>query len=126
MPKQKEGKKGRKIGRNKRKPSKVRYTAKAGLLKRRRPIQKGSNSRKVEPGGFCLDTVDARMPEKFLPPAFRPLHPRPHVGNELMELAAHAPDSARSQDNRLTAESVTAPLNVRARPSALAVQKSTT
>lgn len=107
------GKKNRKYGRNKRKSS---YKGPS-----KGPRVKGSNPRKREPEGFCLDTVDGRMPEKFLPVQFVPLHPRPHVGNELMELSRHASDSPRSYAHRMEAESVTRALNEKAYYSATAV-----
>lgn len=110
---QKEGKKGSKIGRGKRKPSNQRRLMREVNFKSKHPRVKGSNPTRVEPGGFCLDTLDARMPEKFMPPQFTPLHPRDHIGNELAELAAHAPDSPRLYRN--DALDVTRQLTPRAR-----------
>lgn len=111
-----QSKKGSKIGRNKRQPSKVKYTAAQGGLKRKRPLKKGSNQAE-HPRGIVLDEHKSRSLGQHHAPIVR----RPHLGNELMEIHAMGRDSDRGQRAKETAETHTRHLRPPFRSRALAV-----
>jgi hypothetical protein len=100
VPSTKEGKKGRKIGRNKRSPGdQKRIARKTGNKAHRK-----KKFTRPDPG-FCLDSVNARVPEhRGMPLAHFPLITRPHVCTELIELSVVSPDSALGVKYRDQAE----------------------